>query len=483
MKKYDHLYIGGEWVAPSSADVIEVVSPSTEEVIGSVPSADGTDVDRAVAAAREAFDNGPWPRMTPVERAEVLAAVSRKILERADDFAQTLASEAGLPVSIWARPEQATTFIDYFVKLASTFPFEEVREGITVGSVLVRWEPVGVVAAVLPWNSPIAIGFMKLAPALIAGCTVVYKPAPETPLYSCILAEVFDEVGLPPGVFNLLPAERQYSEALVAHPGVDKVSFTGSTATGRRVAELCASSFKKYSLELGGKSAAIVLDDVDLGSVLPILAMTTMLNNGEACVLQSRVLVSRDRYTEVSEALAGAISHFKLGDPMELDTFVGPMITPRQQTKVMDYVSGAIDDGAKPILGGPEKPAGFDRGYYVAPTVLTGVNNKMRVAREEIFGPVVSMIPYDDEADAVAIANDTSYGLSGTVWTSDIHHGLQVARKVQTGNFGVNIFGIDPTSPFGGYKESGVGRECGPEGLREFMQAKSINLPEGALPQ
>jgi betaine-aldehyde dehydrogenase len=480
VKKHDHLYIGGQWIAPSSTDVIEIVSPSTEEMVGTVPSADGNDVGRAVAAAREAFDNGPWPRMTPVERAEVLRAVSRRIIERSEEFAQTLASEAGLPISVWARPEQATMFIDYFANLASTFPFEEVREGLTVGSVLVRWEPVGVVAAILPWNSPIAIGFMKLAPALVAGCSVVVKPAPETPLHTFVLAEVFDEVGLPPGVVNILPAEREYSEALVAHPGVDKVSFTGSTATGKRVAQLCAGSFKKYSLELGGKSAAIVLDDVDLSSVLPALAMTTMLNNGEACVLQSRVLVSRERYTEVSEALAGAISNFKLGDPMELDTFVGPLITPRQQKKVVDYISGAIDDGAKPIIGGPSRPEGFDRGYYVSPTVLTEVNNQMRVAREEVFGPVISVIPYDDEDGAIAIANDTTYGLSGTVWTSDIQHGLQVANRVQAGNYGVNVFGIDPTSPFGGYKESGVGRECGPEGLREFMQSKAIHLPFGA---
>jgi aldehyde dehydrogenase (NAD+) len=214
--------------------------------------------------------------------------------------------------------------------------------------------------------------------------------------------------------------------------------------------------------------------------VLPTLAMTTMLNNGEACVLQSRVLVSHERYTEVSEALAGAVSNFKLGDPMELDTFVGPLITPRQQQKVVDYISGAIDDGAKPIIGGPSRPEGFARGYYVSPTVLTDVNNQMRVAREEVFGPVIAVIPYSDEDDAIAIANDTAYGLSGTVWTSDIQHGLQVANRVQAGNYGVNIFGIDPTSPFGGYKESGVGRECGPEGLREFMQSKAIHLPFGA---
>jgi aldehyde dehydrogenase (NAD+) len=482
VKKYDHLYIGGQWVAPSSSDVIEVVSPSTEQVIGTVPSADRSDVDRAVAAAREAFDNGPWPRMTPVQRAEVLADISRRILERAEDLAQTLAGEAGLPIGVWARPEQATTIIDYFVNLASTFPFEEERPGITVGSVLVRWEPVGVVAAILPWNSPIAIGFMKLAPALVAGCSVVVKPAPETPLHAFILAEILDEVGLPPGVVNVLPAEREFSEALVAHPGVDKVSFTGSTATGKRVAELCAGSFKKYSLELGGKSAAIVLDDADLSAVLPVLAMTTMLNNGEACVLQSRVLVSRDRYSEISEALAGAISNFKLGDPFELDTFIGPLITARQQKKVVDYISGAIDDGAKPLIGGPARPDGLDRGYYVAPTVLTATNNQMRIAREEVFGPVIAVIPYDDEDDAIAIANDTSYGLSGTVWTSDIQHGLQIANRVHAGNYGVNIFGIDPTSPFGGYKESGVGRECGPEGLREFMQSKAIHLPPNALP-
>jgi betaine-aldehyde dehydrogenase len=305
---------------------------------------------------------------------------------------------------------------------------------------------------------------------------VVFKADPQTPLHAMLLGEVFEEAGLPAGVVNILPAGPQVSAALVAHPGVDKISFTGSTATGRLVGETCGRLLKDCNLELGGKSAAVLLDDVDLPSALPWLAGTALMNNGEACVLQSRVLAPRSRYAEVCGALGQAAAGMPVGDPFDPAVYIGPLITDRHRERVEGYIARGLGAGAKVAVGG-SRPAGLDRGWYVAPTVMIDVDNTMEIAREEIFGPVVSVIPYEDERDAVAIANDTPYGLSGTVWTSDNARGMAVARQIQAGNYGINTFGMDPCAPFGGYKASGVGRELGPEGLDSFLHAKSIHLP------
>jgi aldehyde dehydrogenase (NAD+) len=339
--------------------------------------------------------------------------------------------------------------------------------------VTVRREPVGVVAAVVPWNVPQFVIMTKLAPALIAGCTLVIKPAPETPLDSYLLAEMIQEAGIPAGVVNIVAAGRETGEYLISHPGVDKVAFTGSTAAGRRIAAICGEQLKRCSLELGGKSAAIILDDCDLPSAMGMLSIAALLNNGQACVAQTRILASRSRYDEVVQAVAEMTVSQIVGDPADPMTGIGPMVAKRQQDRVEGYIKIGLEEGAKPVVGGLERP--FDRGWYVAPTVFANATNDMRIAREEIFGPVLTVIPYEDEADAVRIANDSEYGLSGTVWTTDTEHGMDVARQVRAGTYGVNMMNtMEPATPFGGYKASGLGRELGPEGLSAYLEYKSI---------
>lgn len=482
MHQHDRLYIGGEWRAPAGTDVLEVTNPATEEVIGRVPLATTADMDAAVAAARHAFDTGPWPRTEPAERAAVLTTLSKLLMGRVDEVARLISAESGSPLS-FATPAQAfapTMIFDYYANLAATFPFEEVRAGI-LGPVVVRREPVGVVAAVIAWNVPLFLAAAKLAPALLAGCTVVLKPAPETPLNAFLLAELCQEAGIPPGVVNIVAADRDVSEYLVRHPGVDKVSFTGSTAAGRTIAAVCGEQLKRCSLELGGKSAAILLDDVDLGTALPFLVGAGVMNNGEACVAQTRILAPRARYDEVVGAVAAAASALTVGDPLEAGTDVGPLIHARQRERVEGYIAAGTDAGARLVAGGG-RPAGLDRGFYVEPTVFADVDNSMRIAQEEIFGPVLSVIGYDGEEQAVAIANDSAYGLSGTVWSADGEHALDVARRVRAGTLAVNHFTIDFAAPFGGFKGSGIGREFGPEGLEAFCELKSISVSPGSTP-
>lgn len=475
MIEHRQLYIGGEWTQPSTEATLDVFSPSTEELIGRIPAVSPADVDRAVAAARAAFDSGPWPTLTAHERANYLRAIRKGLLARADEIADTLAAEAGLPVKLWARPEMGLPFVDFFIDLAEQYDYEELRSGIS-GSVLVRREPIGVVAAILPFNAPLNIALMKIAPALLAGCTVVFKPDPNTPLHSWILAEICHEAGLPPGVINFVPAGREASEALVAHPGVDHVSFTGSSATGRSVGGVCGNQLKRCTLELGGKSAAIVLDDVDLGAVLPMLGGTGFMNNGEACVLQSRVLVPRHRYAEIVDAFCGVASALKVGEPREVLTDVGPLITTAHRERVEGFVARGLDAGARVAFGG-RRPDGLDKGWFFEPTIMVDVDNRMEIAQEEIFGPVVSIIAYDDEAHAIDLANDSNYGLSGTVWTSDYARGHHVATQIRTGNIGINTFGMDPVAPFGGRKQSGLGYELGREGFEDFLVTKSVHVP------
>ena len=482
-KDYDRLFIGGEWISPSGTNTLKVVSPFTQEVIGSVPDPVKADVDRAVDAARNAFDNGPWPRMTPQERAEIVGKVAIAIGNETQSWAELISSEMGAPVA-WGMLGQAlapTMVLNYYSGLASSFAFDELRQGL-LSQVLVSKEPVGVVAAITPWNVPLLLACGKLAPAFIAGCAVVFKPAPETPLNANRLAEVFEEAGLPKGVLSVLPADREVGEYLVSHPRIDKVSFTGSGLAGRRIASICGDQLKRCSLELGGKSAAILLDDVNLDDALPSLLPNAIMNNGEACIAQTRILAPRDRYDEIVEALVDKVGAMKVGDPLDMATEVGPLVAERQRTRVEGYIKIGQDEGAKIAVGG-SRPGDLDTGWFVEPTVFVNVDNSMKIAQEEIFGPVLAVIPYDSDDDAVSIANDSAYGLCGSVWTADPDRGLKVARGVRTGTYMLNSpIPFDFASPFGGYKESGIGREFGPEGLDLFLETMSINLQPGYTP-
>ncbi|QKW37433.1 aldehyde dehydrogenase [Actinomadura sp. NAK00032] len=476
MREHDRLFIGGEWAAPAGTATIDVISPHTEEVIGRVPEGTEGDIDAAVAAARRAFDEGPWPRMTPAERAEIVGRLSAIYAERQQQMADLCTAQMGSPImfSVFGQAAIPQMVLQYYVDLAATYTWEEERQGM-LGPVTVTQEPVGVVAAIVPWNVPQFTLMLKLAPALIAGCTVVAKPSPETPLDGYLLAEWIKEAGIPDGVVNIVPAGREVGAYLVAHPDVDKVSFTGSTAAGRKIGAVCGEQLKRCTLELGGKSAAIVLDDADLAATVEGFKLASLMNNGEACAAQTRILASRRRYDEVADALATMVGGLAVGDPADYGTEIGPLVAKRQQERVENYIRIGQDEGAKLITGGLNRP--HDRGWYVAPTVFGDVGNDMRIAREEIFGPVLVLIPYEDEDDAVRIANDSDYGLGGSVWTSDVGHGVEVARRIRTGSCGVNMYTLDPNTPFGGYKNSGMGRELGPEGLHAYLEHKSIPHP------
>jgi aldehyde dehydrogenase (NAD+) len=486
IRDYDRLFIGGDWVAPEGTDTIGVVSPVSEEVIARVPEGTEADIDKAVAAARQAFDKGPWPRMTPAERAEIVAAVGAQVGAEMGDMAEIITREMGSPITFSGMGQVMAPMMifNYYADLAKTYAFDEVRTGVLNPQVLVTKEPVGVVGAIAPWNVPLFIAAAKLAPSLVAGCTVVYKPAPETPLDAFRLAELFEAAGLPRGVLSVVPAGRAVSEHLVTHPGVDKISFTGSGVGGKRIGGLCGERLKRCTLELGGKSAAIILDDADLASTVPTLLPNAIMNNGQACIAQTRILAPRSRYAEVVDAVVSGVSAMKVGDPMDPATEVGPVVAERQRTRIEGYLESGREEGATVALGGGRpKGADYEKGWYVEPTVFSDVDNKMRIAQEEIFGPVLVVIPYDGDENAVEIANDSNYGLCGSVWTSDNDRGLQVARQVRTGTYMLNApVPIDFATPFGGFKESGVGREFGPEGLESFLEMKSIALPAGYTP-
>ncbi|MFE9400794.1 aldehyde dehydrogenase [Streptomyces sp. NPDC006530] len=477
--EHGQLFIGGELTDPLGSDVIEVISPHTEQVIGRVPHACRADVDRAVAAAREAFDSGPWARATPEERIEVVSRIKDAILARHEEIARCISAQNGSPYSwsVLAQALGAMMVWDSALTVARQFPYEERRSG-ALGPLLVRREPVGVVAAVVPWNVPQFVAAAKLGPALLTGCSVILKPSPETPLDAYILGEIAAEAGLPEGVLSILPADREVSEYLVGHPGVDKVSFTGSVAAGKRVMEVAARNLTRVTLELGGKSAAVILADADLESTVSGVASAAWMNNGQACVAQTRILAPRARYEEFAEAFAAAAGALVVGDPLDPATQVGPLVAERQRQRSLDYIRIGQEEGAK-ILTGGGRPAGLERGWYVEPTLFGGVDNTMRIAREEIFGPVICLLPYGDEAEALRIANDSEYGLSGSVWTGDVEHGIDFGRRVRTGTFNVNTFSLDMLGPFGGYKSSGLGREFGPEGFGEYLEHKMIHLPAG----
>nr|WP_198653362.1 aldehyde dehydrogenase [Actinocorallia populi] len=471
-------FIGGSWTAPAGGDRLGVVSPSTEEVVGEVPVAVAADADRAVDAARTAFDTGPWPRMTPDERADVLKRAAVILRKREADIAGITVDEMGCAVSQAPRAQtgMVAPLFDYYADLIRTYEFErEVAAGDRAG--LVTGEPVGVAAVIVPWNAPVTLAAWKTAPALAAGCSVVVKPPPEAPLSGYVLAEALAEAGVPDGVVNLLPGGREAGEHLVRHPGTDKIAFTGSTAAGKRIMSLCGEQVKRVSLELGGKSASVVLDDTDIAAVVPALVAGAMHLSGQVCGAHTRVLLPRSRYAEAVEAAAAAAASVPVGDPRDPATVVGPLVAERQRTRVEGYIALAREAGAR-IAAGGRRPGHLPRGWYVEPTVLADVDNSMRVAREEIFGPVLCLIPYDDEDDAVRIADDSPYGLAGGVWSADPARALRVARRLRTGSIAVNgHYPPFPHVPFGGFRESGLGRELGPEGLRSFLEPRSIGLP------
>ena len=482
METKDTLYIGGEWVAPSTSNTIEVVSPYTEQVIARVPEAAEGDVDRAVEAARAAL-SGPYPELTPDERADYIVKLSQAIQARSGEIAETITAEMGSPAS-WAIMGQVfapTMVLDGWADLARTFPFEEIRPG-AMGPVLVRKEPVGVSAGIIPWNVPLFIVALKLGAALAAGSPMILKPSPETPLDGYLLGEILDEIELPKGMVSILAAGREVGEYIVRHPGVDKVGFTGSTAAGRKVGAICGEMLKRCTLELGGKSAAIILEDADLASAIPMLMPSALMNNGQACIAQTRILAPRSRYGDVVEAVAAAVKGHTVGDPADPTVAVGPLVAERQRDRVLGYIEKGKAEGATLTVGGG-RPAGLDRGWFVEPTLFVDVDNAMTIAQEEIFGPVLAVIGYDSPDDAVRIANDSDYGLSGSVWTTDVEAGIDVARQVRTGTYGINQFGtLDMRNPFGGFKASGVGRELGPEGLSAYLETKSIVLPGDYTP-
>ncbi|HWD52258.1 MAG TPA: aldehyde dehydrogenase [Acidimicrobiales bacterium] len=473
--EWDALFIGGHWVSRAGSPGFEVVSPHDAQPVGRAPMATTDDVDLAVAGARHAFDVGPWSRLEPGARVEVLRRFADIYEARLEEMARLITAESGSPIT-FSRLAQAWapwSLLDTTLDLASVVDWEEARAG-PFGTTLVRREPVGVVAAIAPWNVPQMTIISKLAPALVAGCTIVVKPSPETPLDGLLMAEWIDEAGLPDGVVSVLPADREVGEHLVSHPGVDRVAFTGSTAAGRRIGAICGEQIKRVGLELGGKSAAIVLDDADLTETVAGLRFASFMNSGQACAAQTRVLVPRRRHDEIADALGEMARGLVVGDPLDDATEIGPMVSRRHQERVAGYIGVGTDEGARVVAGGPGVPDGLADGCYVRPTIFASVDNHMRIAREEIFGPVVVVVPYDTEDDAVRIANDSDYGLAGSVWTGDQPHGVEVARRIRTGTVGVNKYAPDLSSPFGGYKSSGIGREYGREGLEEYFELKSI---------
>ncbi|WP_170200550.1 aldehyde dehydrogenase family protein [Prauserella endophytica] len=465
------LYLDGEWVAAGSA-AIAVENPATEETIGEVPDCTAEHVDRAVRAARRAFPG--WAATPRAERAEYLRKLHDGLAKRVDEIAELIATDVGTPMRIASRIQASLplTDISSYVDLLTR---EEPEEKI--GNTLVVKEPIGVVAAITPWNYPLHQITCKLAPALAAGCTVVIKPSEVAPLAAVALFDAIHEAGLPAGVVNLVHGRGPVvGEALATHPEVDHVSFTGSVRAGSRVAELGARTIKKVTLELGGKSANVVLDDADLRTAVKVGVANAFLNGGQTCTAWTRLLVPADRHAEAAELAGEFAAGFAPGDPLDPKTKLGPLVSAAQRERVRGFIAKGVEEGARLVTGGADTPAGFERGYYVSPTVFADVDPDSTIAQEEIFGPVLSVIPFRDTDDALRIANNSRYGLHGAVWSADSDRALAFARQVRTGQIDVNGGAYNPLAPFGGYKQSGVGREMGRQGLDEYLEVKSIQL-------
>ena len=474
----DRFFIDGAWVSPSSSDTIDVISSSTEELIYSVAEAREVDIDGAVGAARRAFDTGPWPTMSHHERGDFLRAIGQHVRQRAADLAAVWSAEMGVTIAAaQAMSEGVGDVFDYYAGLGDTFPFIE-RHTPSAGNVgyLVR-EPVGVIGAIIPWNAPLTLLTYKVAPALLAGCTVIVKASPEAPGAALIFAEICAAAGLPPGVVNVLTADRAVSEALVRHPGVDKIAFTGSTTAGRRIASICGERIARFTLELGGKSAAVVMDDYDIEKAANSIAGMASLMTGQVCSSLTRIIVSDKRHDEMVEALAASFGRTRVGDPFDPDVQMGPLAMARQRDRVEQLIAGAKQEGARLAVGG-NRPPHLNRGFYFEPTVFGNVSNDMAIAREEIFGPVLSVIPVADENEAIAVANDSIYGLNASVFTNDVDRAYHAARKLRSGTVGQNMFRTDFSIAFGGFKQSGVGREGGVEGLLPYLEAKTVILDD-----
>ena len=475
VSSHDRLYIAGDWVVPTSRDRIEVISPVTEEVVATVPAGTRADVDRAVAAARTALRSNPWASMTLEDRIALLERLRDLLVKHSEELAQAITAEMGCPIS-QSRAIQVVNpvrILEGYLEVAASYPFRSVRRSAH-GQALVLREPVGVVAGVVPWNVPLSLTMQKLVPALLTGCTIVLKPSPETPLDAYVVARLLEEAGCPPGVVNIVPADREVSEYLVSHPGVEKVTFTGSSAAGRRIAEVCGKDLRRVTLELGGKSAAVVLPDADLDLTVEALRMGSFRNNGQICTLKTRLVVPDDLQDEFIDRLNSMLDTMVVGDPRDEATQIGPLVSERQRTQVEGYIQAGRTEGARLARGGGRPD--IDRGWFVEPTVFADVDPEATIAQQEIFGPVVAVIPYANEEEAIAIANNSTYGLSGAVFTTDVEHGIQVARRMETGTVELNGSSAGFQAPMGGVKYSGLGREFGPEGLDPFVELKSIGL-------
>ena len=473
VRSFDRLFVGGRWVAPSSDRAIEVISPATENVIAHVAEAREADVDAAVSAARTAFDEGPWPHLEPGRRAAALRRIKAEIARRIREMSRSFTLEIGAPIAVSEAFHQgALAMWEGAAQVLERYDFEEERPSDT-GTARLRHEPIGVVGTITPWNAPVGNGSIKLAPALAAGCTAVLKPAPEGPSSAMLLAEAFEAADLPEGVVSVLPAGREVGEHLVRHPDVDKVAFTGSTAAGKRIMSLCGERIARVTLELGGKSAGIIADDIPADEIVPDLVMAGLGHSGQVCAALTRILVPRHRHEEFATKIAEFMSGIVVGDPTSRDTQLGPLAMERQRQRVENYVRIGIAEGASLVTGG-QRPAALDRGWFFEPTLFADVNNSMRIAREEIFGPVLCLIPFDDEDHAVSIANDSPYGLSGAVYARDIGLAERIASRLRTGQMWINGWGMCVTEPFGGFKQSGLGREGGVEGMSAYLESKYI---------
>jgi betaine-aldehyde dehydrogenase len=473
----DRLFIGGQWEAPLGREVLEVVSPTTEEVVGRVPLATPGDIDRAVEAAHRAFDAGPWSRLSIPERGEYLRRFGEEFSARAAEAVELQIDEmGGIRKFLGPTTSGVVPFINRAIEDAGSIAPIETRDGVA-GKVAVLREPVGVVAGIVPWNAPVMAAVTKLIPSLLMGCPILLKPAPESPLSAYLLADAFEAAGLPEGLVSVLPGGVDVGEYLVSHSGVDMVTFTGSAAAGQRIAVTCAEQLKRATLELGGKSAAIVLQDADLDRYFPTLVDNAMRNTGQVCVATTRLLVHESQHDDFVDRLTELVAGMTVGDPHNEGTDFGPLASRRQLDRVEGYIARGQEEGAKVVLGG-RRPAGIERGWFIEPTIFVQVDNGMTIAQEEIFGPVLAVMSYGTEDEAVAIANDSPYGLGGAVYTSDPDRGLAIASRLRTGTCAINDgLPAGGGGPFGGYKRSGLGRERGPEGLHEFLELKTVSLP------